>query len=261
MDKQKVLNEAKGFYKEMNLLKDYPSRMRLAEKYYKGWYRDVAQLDLGKESGVSNPLLPTFFPGKTQNKSVYLFSPSISEIKLFSSKFKKVYFSAVPKLQGVFPTNSEQIHYNKDFELPGDKIKGLKVDFAFSHHVVEHIHPDDIKRHLEQVYSLLKQGGAYLFVCPSSIRIKKDEKASNFFSKVSVYHHIGRYSYASILNLSKEIGFSKSSRPLINPNIINFFYEYRADPLYDYLKKSAFHIPDPLLSILGISSLYILITK
>ncbi|KKT42795.1 MAG: Methyltransferase type 11 [Microgenomates group bacterium GW2011_GWC1_44_37] len=261
MNKKKVLTEAKNFYKEINLQQNFKSRMRLAEEYYSGWYQEVAKLDLGDEATVSNHKLPTFFLGDTSTLTIYLISPSLAEIKLFASKFKKVYFSAVPKLKGNFPANTFQLNRDKNYELDLEQVRNLKVDCAFSHHVVEHIHPKDIKRHLAEVYSLLKKGGRYLIICPSSIRIKKDEISNNFFSQVSVYHHVGRYSYQSIHDLSREMGFTRCFRPIINPNLLNHFHPYRSSWCYDYLEKLSAIIPDQLLSILGLNSLYITITK
>lgn len=261
MNKKKVSAEAKNFYRKINLLRSYVSRARYSEKYYKRWYRDVAKLDLGKESAGTNYRLPSFFPGNTSTQSVYLISPSISEIRLFSSKFKKVYFSAIPQLKGRFPRNAKQINYDNKFELPVNQIKGLKVDCAFSHHVIEHIHPDDIRKHLTQIYSLLRKGGSYLIICPSSIQIKKDAISRDFFSLVSVFHHIGRYSYTSILNLSKETGYSKCSRPIINPNLLNHFYEFKDNKCFHFFENLTRYMPDPFLSALGFGSLYIRIIK
>ena len=43
------------------------------------------------------------------------------------------------------------------------------IDFAYSNQLMEHLHPDDAESQLENVFTALRPGGAYLCITPNRL--------------------------------------------------------------------------------------------
>lgn len=258
------LSMSEEFKNKIDKFSSYPERMGYSEEHFKKWYRKLNSKSDGSQFAVCdfNEEILSFF-GKGHGKSIFLFSPSLTEVNLFSRVFSRVYFIALPQIDGKLPDNAVQLGYDGNFEITGsDEIgKNIFVDYFFSNHVIEHIHPDDFKKHLELVYKFLKKGGQYLVICPSKIRILKDENSQKSEKIIAANHHIGRYEYNGINQLSKEIGFEKTYCPVINPYVFNFWTKYEFCPSEKIIERVYKFVPEKVLSALGLNSLYIKIQK
>jgi len=54
------------------------------------------------------------------------------------------------------------------------ELADASFDFAISISMVEHLHPDDVERHLREVQRVLRSGGRYLVWCPNRLGHHKD---------------------------------------------------------------------------------------
>jgi SAM-dependent methyltransferase len=54
------------------------------------------------------------------------------------------------------------------------ELADASFDFAVSTSMIEHLHPDDVDRHLREVWRVLRPGGRYLVWCPNRLGHHKD---------------------------------------------------------------------------------------
>lgn len=80
-------------------------------------------------------------------------------------------------------------------------------DIAFSSHLIEHLHPDDIERHFASVYRVLKENGVYAFDTPS--RLNGPHDVSKYFDDVATCFHVKEWTYGELASHLKEAGFRK----------------------------------------------------
>jgi ubiquinone/menaquinone biosynthesis C-methylase UbiE len=81
------------------------------------------------------------------------------------------------------------------------------VDLAWSANLIEHLHPDDAREQLENVYRTLKPGGQYICMTPS--RITGPHDVSVFFGhQEAVGFHLKEYSYRDIVPLFRSVGLT-----------------------------------------------------
>lgn len=91
-----------------------------------------------------------------------------------------------------------------DIPLPADSI-----DVAYSNQLMEHLHPDDAREQLRNLYKVLKPGGRYVCVTPNKVNgpwdvsYCCDEQARGF--------HLREYSLSELVRLFREVGFRKLS--------------------------------------------------
>ncbi len=81
------------------------------------------------------------------------------------------------------------------------------VDFAYSNQLMEHLHPDDAKEQLENIYRALKSGGTYL--CRTPNRLSGPHDISGYFDDVATGFHLKEYTIEDLIKLMKEVGFKK----------------------------------------------------
>lgn len=82
------------------------------------------------------------------------------------------------------------------------------VDVAYTHHVIERLHPEDALKHLENVRKLLTAGGIYFCITPN--RIFGPHDASRNYDPVATGLHLKEYSYAELDKILRQSGFSKT---------------------------------------------------
>ncbi|HXV78479.1 MAG TPA: class I SAM-dependent methyltransferase [Candidatus Binatia bacterium] len=70
-------------------------------------------------------------------------------------------------------------------------------DWAISTSLVEHLHPDDIIRHMLEVRRTLRPGGKYLIWCPNRLGHHQDRE-----------HHLSMLCYSEWIEKLREAGFS-----------------------------------------------------
>jgi len=88
--------------------------------------------------------------------------------------------------------------------IPPDA-KGVNV--AYSHQVMEHVHPDDAIEQLRSIYECLLPGGRYVCIVPN--RLNGPHDISKYFDKVATGFHMKEYTTGELGRLFKSVGFSK----------------------------------------------------
>ena len=81
------------------------------------------------------------------------------------------------------------------------------VDVAYSHQLMEHLHPDDAFEQLQNIYNALVPGGRYVCITPN--RLNGPHDISEFFDKVATGFHLKEYTVSELSGLFRRVGFSK----------------------------------------------------
>jgi SAM-dependent methyltransferase len=104
---------------------------------------------------------------------------------------------------GPLPANLQLITYDGyDLDMEDESI-----DVAFSDHLIEHIHPEDLTLHLRLVNRLLKEGGVYIFRTPHARAGPHD--ISGYFSDEPEGFHIKEWTYRELKSELREAGFGR----------------------------------------------------
>lgn len=82
------------------------------------------------------------------------------------------------------------------------------VDVAYSNQLMEHLHPEDSRRQLENLYAALKTGGVYF--CSTPNRTSGPHDVSRNFDATATGLHLKEFTVRELEALFKEVGFSKS---------------------------------------------------
>ncbi len=83
------------------------------------------------------------------------------------------------------------------------------VDVAYSHQMIEHLHPEDASEQLQNVYRILRKGGIY--VCMTPNRLSGPHDTSMFFDDIATGWHLKEYTVGELYDLFRAAGFSKIS--------------------------------------------------
>ena len=83
------------------------------------------------------------------------------------------------------------------------------IDVAYSHQLIEHLHPDDAADQLRSVYRALKPGGVYVCVTPN--RLCGPHDISKYFDEVATGFHLKEYSVSELHTLFHQAGFNHLS--------------------------------------------------
>lgn len=76
--------------------------------------------------------------------------------------------------------------------------------------VLEHLHPDDAREHLQQAFSILKPGGKYFIQMPNRLTGPHDiTKTELPDAKAALGFHLNESTYREVIGLMKTIGFEK----------------------------------------------------
>lgn len=78
---------------------------------------------------------------------------------------------------------------------------------AYSHQVMEHLHPDDALQQLRNVYASLVDGGVYICVTPN--RLNGPHDISKYFDPVASGFHMKEYTNVELYRLFRTVGFSR----------------------------------------------------
>lgn len=81
------------------------------------------------------------------------------------------------------------------------------LDVAFSHQLLEHVHPEDALEQLRNIHAALAPGGCYICITPSSFSGPHD--ISKYFEDVPGGFHLKEYSTAELVRVFKEAGFRR----------------------------------------------------
>ena len=80
------------------------------------------------------------------------------------------------------------------------------VDVAYSHQLMEHLHPDDAREQLENIFRALAPGGVYVCVTPN--RLSGPHDVSKYFDDVASGFHLREYTVAELTGLFRSVGFT-----------------------------------------------------
>jgi len=103
------------------------------------------------------------------------------------------------------PENAELVLYDGvSFDVPAES-----VDVAYSNQMFEHIHEEDGRQHLADVYRALKPGGVY--VCRTPNRYTGPHDISMFFVERPPAEglHLKEYTYAELTHAFLDAGFRR----------------------------------------------------
>jgi SAM-dependent methyltransferase len=81
------------------------------------------------------------------------------------------------------------------------------VDVAYSHQLMEHLHPDDALEQLQNIYQALKPGGIYICITPN--RLSGPHDVSRYFDEVATGFHLKEYTVTELNDLFHAVGFSQ----------------------------------------------------
>ena len=80
------------------------------------------------------------------------------------------------------------------------------VDVAVSNQLMEHLHPDDAREQLHNIYRSLAPGGVYVCITPN--RVYGPHDVSKYFDQVATGFHLIEYNARDIRRLFASAGFS-----------------------------------------------------
>jgi len=81
------------------------------------------------------------------------------------------------------------------------------ADIVYSDQLIEHLHPDDVMEHLENIIKILIRGGKYICVTPN--RLFGPHDISMYFDEVASGFHLKEYTYTELFRLFKKAGFQR----------------------------------------------------
>lgn len=107
--------------------------------------------------------------------------------------------------KGEWPANFSAVVFDGiQINLPAGS-----VDVAYSHQLVEHLHPDDAAQQLRGVYEALAPGGVY--VCTTPHRFSGPHDISKYFDREATGFHMKEYTYRELWRLFLQAGFARTS--------------------------------------------------
>lgn len=133
---------------------------------------------------------------------------------------------------------------NLDFALSDGcsvPVPANSVNLAYSHQLMEHLHPDDALEQLQNIYTALSPKGLYICITPN--RLSGPHDVSKYFDEVATGFHLKEYSVTELNDLFRKVGFSK----------VNLYKSYKQNYLaipLNPLTLSVFKGCEELLSIL-----------
>ncbi|MFZ1028978.1 MAG: methyltransferase domain-containing protein [Limnoraphis robusta] len=81
------------------------------------------------------------------------------------------------------------------------------VDIAYSHQLMEHLHPDDAVEQLQNIYKTLAPKGKYICITPH--RLSGPHDISKYFDEVARGFHLKEYTVTELYKLFRKVGFSQ----------------------------------------------------
>jgi SAM-dependent methyltransferase len=82
------------------------------------------------------------------------------------------------------------------------------VDVAYSNQLMEHLHPEDSLRQLQNIFRVLKPGGKYF--CSTPNRLSGPHDISRHFDPVATGLHLKEFTVIELDEIFRETGFSKT---------------------------------------------------
>lgn len=83
------------------------------------------------------------------------------------------------------------------------------VNIAYSHQLMEHLHPDDAIEQVKNIYKALTPNGSYICITPN--RLSGPHDISRYFDETATGFHLKEYTVTELYELFRAVGFSKVS--------------------------------------------------
>jgi len=80
------------------------------------------------------------------------------------------------------------------------------VTVAYSNQLMEHLHPDDAREQLRNIFEALAPGGRYVCLTPN--RLNGPHDVSRHFDETATGFHLKEYTIGELRTLFKQAGFS-----------------------------------------------------
>lgn len=111
------------------------------------------------------------------------------------------------KRRGLWPIGADQAEKVEFLQMRATQLDFPPgtFDYVASTSMIEHLHPDDVGPHLEEVWRVLKTGGGYLVWCPNRLGHHGDRDG-----------HLSMFSYQELIDRMKIVGFRDFRSPLFN---------------------------------------------
>ncbi len=102
-----------------------------------------------------------------------------------------------------FPSNFELI-ISDGCSVP---VPSNSVDVAYSHQLMEHLHPEDANEQIQNIYQALASGGIYICITPN--RLSGPHDTSAYFENVATGWHLKEYTVSELYQIFRSAGFSR----------------------------------------------------
>ena len=163
---------------------------------YIDYFENRVVLDYGCGYGNSSSTLG--------NYAKYVYAVDASKIAI--EKAKEKYKSK---------ENIEFLHHSS----PYISLENDSIDAVYSIDVVEHLHPEDFKIHLNEIYRILKSGGVYVFLtCDGDFG--PSDCSSWFYPKGLGFKprgiHLKEYTFIELINCVSESGYKIAEIPKLD---------------------------------------------
>jgi 2-polyprenyl-3-methyl-5-hydroxy-6-metoxy-1,4-benzoquinol methylase len=91
-----------------------------------------------------------------------------------------------------------------------DHFSRNEFDVCISIDVLEHLHPEDAKEHLQQVFHVLKPGGKYIVIMPNRLTGPHDITREEFpEAREALGFHLNESTYREMIDIMEASGFNK----------------------------------------------------
>jgi SAM-dependent methyltransferase len=118
------------------------------------------------------------------------------------------------------------------------------VTVAYSHQLMEHLHPNDAAEQLQNLYHALAPDGVYICITPN--RLSGPHDISRYFDETATGFHLKEYTVIELYDLFRQVGFSR----------VNLYKSYKQSYLsipLNPLTGALFQAVEGALSILPFS--------
>jgi SAM-dependent methyltransferase len=128
-------------------------------------------------------------------------------LSLEVSKFVKKVFAVE-----ISETLGGNVGQTKNFEMiitDGTRIPlpQNSVDVVYSNQLIEHLHPEDVLEHIQDVHRVLVSGGVYICVTPN--RLNGPHDISKYFDNIATGLHLKEYTNTGLESIFKRTNFRK----------------------------------------------------
>ena len=106
--------------------------------------------------------------------------------------------------QGLNPPKNFALVISDGSSIP---VPPESIDVVFSDQLMEHLHPDDAREQLANVYHALKPGGICICITPN--RLSGPHDVSRHFDDIATGFHLKEYTIAELSAVFREAGFRK----------------------------------------------------